>query len=204
MTAAPDPDDAADGDEPRYAYKPSLVGAPCEFALMPEALHWRIGRRSGDVRYDRVRSVRMSFRPVTMQSHRFITEIRSPDSPKIQISSVSWRSLMEQERLDAAYSAFIADLHRRLAAAGPALFWPACRLFYWSGVVLVVVFFSAACVVWAESGQGKDETPGGWPRFFCFCFFPGENFPPPHPPTPPRRPPGAVPYRRTTSTEQLA
>ena len=81
-------------------------------------MDWQIGRRSGRLRYDRVRAVRLSYRPVTMQSHRFITEIWSTDNPKIQIVSVSWRSIMEQERLDKAYAAFVTELHRRVAAAG--------------------------------------------------------------------------------------
>jgi hypothetical protein len=55
-----------------------------------------------------------------MQSHRFTTEIWSLEHPKIQIASASWRSLVEQERLDNGYAAFVAELHRRLAAAGAA------------------------------------------------------------------------------------
>ena len=92
----------------------------CQFTLKPDALEWQIGRRSGRVRYDRVRAVRLSYRPVTMQTHRFITEIWSADNPKIQIVSVSWRSIMEQERLDKAYSAFVTELHRRVSARGRA------------------------------------------------------------------------------------
>ena len=118
----PDIADEKPPRDPTYAFKPSLIGGMCEFTLKPDALEWQIGRRSGRVRYDRVRAIRLSYRPVTTQSHRFITEIWSADNPKIQIVSVSWRSIMEQERLDAAYSAFVTELHRRVAAAGaPAL-----------------------------------------------------------------------------------
>src|SRR4051812_9560117 len=106
-----------DGD-PTYAFKPSLMGALARFTLKSDALAWELGRRSGRIRYDRIKALRLSYRPVTMQSHRFITEIWSPDSPKIQIVSASWRSILEQERRDEAYSAFVAELHRRLAAAG--------------------------------------------------------------------------------------
>lgn len=121
MVATPEPgqdDAAAANGDPIYAYKPSLIGPPSEFVLKPDALHWRIGGRAGRIRYDRVRAVRMSFRPVTMQSRRFVTEVWSADNPKIQIASASWRSVMEQERMDAAYAAFIGELHRRLAAVG--------------------------------------------------------------------------------------
>jgi hypothetical protein len=180
MGAVPDPEDAANGGGPRYAYKPSLVGAPCEFVLMPEALHFRIGRRSGLVRYDRVRSVRMSFRPVTLQSHRFITEIRSPDNPRIQISSASWRSMMEQERLDAAYSAFIADLHRRLAAASSTAHFSAGTpvTIYWIGFAVFagVMLATAVMVVRAlQNGQWTAAALVG-AFFLTFAFQLGNYF----------------------------
>ena len=124
--------------DPAYAFKPSLMGGACQFTLRPDALEWQIGRRSGRVRYERVRAVRLSYRPVTMQTHRFITEIWSADNPKIQIVSVSWRSIMEQERLDKAYSAFVTELHRRVSAAGAATKFTTGLplLSYWIGVVI--------------------------------------------------------------------
>ena len=121
-------DDEAAAD-PAYAFKPSLMGGACQFTLKPDAMEWQIGRRSGRVRYDRVRAVRLSYRPVTMQTHRFITEIWSADNPKIQIVSVSWRSIMEQERLDKAYSASSPSCtggSRRRARRRSSR--PACRL----------------------------------------------------------------------------
>ena len=146
-----DYDQDAEDVEPRYAYKPSLVGAPCEFRLKPDALHWQVGRRAGRVPYDRVRSVRLSFRPLTMQWHRFITEIRAPDNPKVLISSTSWRSLVEQERLDGAYADFVKELHRRLAAVGSTARFSAGIpvVSYWVGIVVFagVLFATAAMVV---------------------------------------------------------
>jgi len=113
-----DPDAAAHSSELTYVYKPSLMGAPWLLRLTPAGLAWELGRYSGVIRYDRIKRVRLSFRPVTMQSQRFLTEIWSDDAPKVPIASSSWRSLMEQERLDGAYVAFVTELHRRLAAAG--------------------------------------------------------------------------------------
>lgn len=124
--------------DPTYAFKASLVGSLCQFTLRPDALEWQVGGRSGRIRYDAVSAVRLSYRPVTMQSHRFITEIWSPGQPKVQIVSVSWRSIMEQQRLDADYAAFIVELHRRLAAAGaPAQFSTGLPFaIYWVGVLV--------------------------------------------------------------------
>jgi hypothetical protein len=127
-----------DTPDPSYAFKPSLVGGWSEFRLKPDGLHWQIGLRKGRVRYERIRTVRLSYRPVTMQSRRFVTEIWSTDNPKIQIVSVSWRSLVEQERQDVAYVAFITELHRRLAETkSEAEFTTGLPVAsYWLGVAL--------------------------------------------------------------------
>jgi len=105
--------------------------------------------RAGRVRYERIRAVRLSFRPVTMQSRRFITEIWSTDNPKIQIVSVSWRSMVEQARQDGAYSAFVTELHRRLAASGSnAQFTTGLPVVsYWFGVVTFVAVMIAMAIM---------------------------------------------------------
>ena len=148
--AAPDISDD-DTPDPAYAFKPSLIGAWYEYKLKSDGLHWQMGLRSGRVRYERIRAVRLSYRPVTMQSRRFVTEIWSTDNPKISIVSVSWRSLVEQERQDAAYVAFITELHRRLAASNSeAQFTTGLPVVsYWLGVVLfaVVMITIAAMIV---------------------------------------------------------
>ena len=144
--------------DPTYSFKPSLMGAICRFTLKPDALEWQIGRRSGRTPYDRVGTVRLSYRPVTMQAHRFVTEIWSPDHPKIQIVSASWRSLVEQERFDRDYAEFVTALHRRLAAAGSGTQFltglPA--LTYWIGAIVfgVVMVTTGIMVVRAlQLGQ---------------------------------------------------
>ena len=119
--AGPDPidsDSEAAGGELTYAYKAGLVGAPWELQLKPEGMRWRVGPLSGVVRYERIRRVRLSFRPATLQQHRFLTEIWSDDAPKLKIISTSWRNLTEQGRQDREYRAFVIGLHRRLQAVG--------------------------------------------------------------------------------------
>jgi hypothetical protein len=138
-----------DDADPTYAFKPSVIGGWCTFTLKPDGLHWQIGVRSGRVRYERIRAVRLSFRPVTMQSRRFVTEIWSTDNPKIQIVSVSWRSVVEQVRQDGPYAAFVTELHRRLAACNSTAQLNAGlpALSYWFGVVTFVAVLIAMAVV---------------------------------------------------------
>src|SRR3954464_6660452 len=101
-----------------YAFKSSLMGAGFELRLACDALAWRRGGQAGRVNYDRIRRMRLSFRPMTMQNHRFVTEIWAADGPKLQIASTSWKSMFEQERLDAAYRVFVIELCRRVGTAG--------------------------------------------------------------------------------------
>ena len=172
-------DDAAASD-PTYAFKPSLIGAMAEFTLKADAMDWHIGRRSGRLRYDRVLAVRLSYRPVTMQSHRFVTEIWSHDNPKIQIVSVSWRSIMEQERLDKAYSAFVTELHRRVAAANTTARFstglPAAT--YWVGIVIfgAVLIATAALFVRAMGSVQWAATAVVGIFFLVFAYQLGNYF----------------------------
>lgn len=127
-------------DEFCYAFKSSLIGAPMELRLADDALEWRKGAVAGRAPYSTVRRVRLSFRPMTMQSHRFFTEVWPASGPKLQIASTSWKSMFEHERLDAAYAAFVTELCRRIGATkGHTAFESGSpALIYWPGVVVLV------------------------------------------------------------------
>ena len=130
-------DDATTGDDFTYAYKSSLMGGPFEFRLAPDALEWRRGGTRGRTLYRRIYRVRLGFRPMTMQNQRFLAEIWS-DGRKLMIASTSWKSMMEHERLDARYRAFIRELCRRIGAAGGQTAFQAGSpaVIYWMGVVV--------------------------------------------------------------------
>src|SRR3984957_20073066 len=61
----------------RYAYKASLIGAAHRFELTDEGLSWQIGGRAGVWPYDGISAIRLSYRPVSMQSRRFRADIES-------------------------------------------------------------------------------------------------------------------------------
>jgi hypothetical protein len=130
--------DSETAGDPSYAYKSSLVGAPFEFRLAADALEWRRGTSAGRTPYHRIRRIRLSFRPMTMQNYRFLAEVWTVDGPKLQIASTSWKSMFEHERLDAAYRAFVTELSRRVGAAGGQTSFDvgSPALLYWPGVVV--------------------------------------------------------------------
>ena len=129
------------------------MGAPFEFRLAADALEWRKGTYAGRTPYDRIRRIRLSFRPMTMQNYRFLTEVWVADGPKLQIASTSWKSIFEHERFDAAYRTFVTELARRAGAAGgrasfdtgsPALlYWPGVVVFIGASLALAALFVRA-------------------------------------------------------------
>jgi hypothetical protein len=142
-----------------YVYRPSLLGAPWEFRLAGDGLDWASGRKSGRIPLRSIRRLRLSYRPASMQSHRFMTELWAEGAPKLEILSTSWKSLVEQERLDKNYADFIGELHRRIAAAGPpARFDQGSHpLLYWPGLIVFagVAFGLAWLVVRALQADTK-------------------------------------------------
>jgi hypothetical protein len=110
---------AADGAPGiRYAYKASLIGAAHQFELTDEGLSWRIAGRSGVWPYADISAIRLSYRPVSMQSRRFRADIGQSDGARIAILSTSWQSAALMAPQDRDYRVFITALHARMAQAG--------------------------------------------------------------------------------------
>jgi hypothetical protein len=130
----------APSPETYYVFKPSLVGAPMEFMLHADSIEWRGGRFSGRIFYRDVYKVRLAFRPVTTENYRFVTEVWSKTGAKVLIASTSWRGLVQQERHNAGYTAFVTELHRRIVAAGGAVEFATGSpvVLYWPGVMVLV------------------------------------------------------------------
>lgn len=145
---------SATGD-PTYSYRPSLLGAPWVFTLTDHGMDWSAAGRSGRMRYRDVRRVRLSFKPASMQTHRFLTEVWAEGAPRLVIVSSSWKSMIEQERRDGPYAAFVAELHARLARAAspvpvryeqgahPLLYWPGLAIFAAMALALAAVLVRA-------------------------------------------------------------
>ena len=101
-----------------YAYRAAASGSAHRFALEDDGLSWRVGRRTGRWRYEDIVAVRMSYRPMSMQSHRFRTEISHRDGGRIIVMSTTWRTLALMDAQSNDYRTFIVELHRRLAGHG--------------------------------------------------------------------------------------
>jgi hypothetical protein len=102
----------------RYAYKASLIGAAHQFELTDNGMAWRIAGKSGVWPYAGIAAIRLSYRPVSMQSHRFRADIENADAARINILSTSWQTAALMAPQDHDYRGFITRLHARMAEAG--------------------------------------------------------------------------------------
>lgn len=112
-------DDAADGRAViRYAYKASLIGSAQLFELTGTGLSWKVSGRSGVWAYRDIASVNLSFRPTSVQAHRFRADIRHKDGGRIRLVSTNWQTISLMAPQDNGYRVFIEALHERMAKAG--------------------------------------------------------------------------------------
>lgn len=115
---SPASDADSDGSGRRYAFKASLIGSAHEFELTNRGLSWKISGRSGMWAYRDIAAIRMSYRPSSMQAHRFRADIWSRDGGRIRIVSTNWQTVSLMTPQDNGYRAFIEGLHARMQAAG--------------------------------------------------------------------------------------
>ena len=118
----PQPHDATTPASPApataYAFKASLIGAAHQFVLMEQGLSWRLAGKSGVWPYADIAAIRLSYRPVSMQSRRFRADIDHIDGGRMPILSTTWQTAALVAPQDNSYRAFITELHGCMARAG--------------------------------------------------------------------------------------
>ena len=125
----------------RYAYKASLIGAAHQFELTDDGLSWQVGGKSAVWAYADIAAIRLSYRPVSMQSRRFRADIEHANRQKMAVLSTSWQTVALMAPQDRDYRAFITRLHARMLAAGSkaALIGGIGPKSYAAGIVLLAL-----------------------------------------------------------------
>jgi hypothetical protein len=140
----------------RYAFKASLIGAAHQFELTDEGLKWRMAGKSGVWPYASISSIRLSYRPVSMQSRRFRADIEAEGRGRLVLLSTTWQTAALMAPQDQDYRTLIVELHRRMAAAGstakltgglkPRLYTAAMVLLAFVAVAMAGLFIRAVLV----------------------------------------------------------
>jgi hypothetical protein len=125
----------------RYAYKASLIGSAHEFELGDAGLSWQARGKSGVWPYAAIAAIRLSYRPVSMQSRRYRADVEHKNGQSITILSTSWQTVALMTPQDRDYRAFVTQLHERVERAGakPALIGGIGPITYAGGCLLLAL-----------------------------------------------------------------
>ena len=107
------------GDGLRYSFKPTLIGSARQFELRDEGWWWSASGKSGIWPYRKIAAVRLSYKPVSMQSRRFRADIEDTMGERVTLYSTTWHTIALMSPQDDDYRAFIVEFHRRLAEHKP-------------------------------------------------------------------------------------
>jgi hypothetical protein len=110
------PDEAHGGV--RYAYKSALIGSAQQFELTDAGLSWRVSGKSAVWPYAQISAIRLSYRPMSMQPHRFRADIEQAGGARLVIFTTSWQTVTLMTPQNSDYRAFMTELHRRMQQAG--------------------------------------------------------------------------------------
>ena len=112
----PKPDGGVSSGGTSYSFKPSLVGGARQIALVDEGFKWQTAGKSGVWPLEKIAAIRLSYRPVSMQSRRFRADIEDSRGERVTLYSTTWHTVALVSPQDDGYRAFIIELHRRLKA----------------------------------------------------------------------------------------
>ena len=167
------------GEDLAYSFRPSLLGAGWAFRLTESGIEWVAGAKSGRIPYGKVRRIRMTYRPMSMQSHRFTTEVWAEGGQKLHIVSTSWKSMVEQSRQDRPYTAFVGELHRRIAEAGATVRYEkgSNPFRYWPGLIAFTgLSLGLAALIVRALQQGAMGGAAFVAAFLLLFLWQGGNF----------------------------
>lgn len=128
-----------------YAYKASLIGSAHRFRLTDTGLSWHIAGRSGGLAYADIASIRLSYRPISMQSRRFRADIENKGGGRIAVLSTTWQTVSLVAPQDTATAPSLSNCTVcRKPAARPRC--PAGSGHTYAAAVLVLVVLGVAMV----------------------------------------------------------
>jgi hypothetical protein len=132
-----------------YTHSPRPVSGPITFTLDGDKLTVDNGRKVQEVKLSAVETVRMTYEPRSFAQKAFQTRVRLADGKAFTFSSLSWRSLIEAERLDRDYRAFTralfvaiskANPKARFVGGRPKILWVATAVLATASLVAMAVF----------------------------------------------------------------
>lgn len=107
-------------EDPRYAFRHSILTNETHWSIADGALIERDGAAETRIPLTDVTSLRLDFDPSRVETNRYRCVLRCANGREIPLLSVSYTGFADFEDRGAAYSAFVAALIAALARHNPA------------------------------------------------------------------------------------
>jgi hypothetical protein len=102
-----------------YQHRAKPYSPEAIFTLKDDVVAIVQGARKGDFPYRDIDMVRLTFRPRNTTNEGYMAVLYRRDRKTASLTNLSWKSLVDMERQDADYSAFVRALIARIVAANP-------------------------------------------------------------------------------------
>ncbi len=141
-----------------FRQKPRPVGFEIAYRIEGDTLVIDQTRKIERVKLGSIEQVRFSFQPNSLSTRGYRTQLRLVDGRTITFGNLSWRSMVDLDRQEAAYRAFVLRLAAAIAQANPACRFLAGKpLPIW--LIFAVIAFTAtlgmAAFAWMAWTRGE-------------------------------------------------
>lgn len=106
-------------DRPIYSHRPKPFGGEVSFTLDERDLVWSAAGATGRLPLHQIESVRITFRPANLHTHRYRVDIRQRLGRTLWFANVSWRGIAEMQANDPSFVAFLRVLLATVARTSP-------------------------------------------------------------------------------------
>jgi hypothetical protein len=104
-----------------YEHRAKPYAQEARFEMKPDVLAVTQGSRSGDFAYRDIDLVRLLYKPRNTTNEGYQAKLYRKDRRTVGLTNLTWKSLVDLDRQDEAYSTFVRALISRIAADNPSV-----------------------------------------------------------------------------------
>lgn len=104
-----------------YAHRAKPYSSEIVLRLGKRELQVEKGKSKQTYPLDKLERIRLSYAPRNVSRLTFVCDIRARDGHSVTINNLDWKSLIQVEKVDPAYRAFVAALVKRTAVLNPKI-----------------------------------------------------------------------------------
>jgi hypothetical protein len=143
-----------------YGHRARPYSNEAVFELREDRVAIEQGSRKGDFLFSEIAMIRLMYKPKNTTNEGYQTKIYRRDRKTASFTNLSWKSLVDVDRQDEAYSLFLRKMITAAAGANPSIVLMA-GLPGWMHMLVTVFAVASVAALAAVTVQAMLQ--GGWP-----------------------------------------